>query len=148
MKQILKNWTTALLFAMVAGGLVTTAIVPQSVLAAPKVPCDQVKFLTIPAWYRGIATDEGDNCNINSPDPNNPGKFIWTIVLNITEIMLHLVGYITIAFIIYGGFKYMLSAGSSDGITKAKSTIMNALIGLVLSIVSIAIINVVSGVIQ
>lgn len=144
MKRILRNWTMALLFAITAGGSFVAVAAPQTTLAA----CGDERLLTIPAWYRGIASESNGNCNINSPDPNNPGKFIWTIVLNITEIMLHLVGYITIAFIIYGGFKYMLSAGSSDGITKAKTTISNALIGLVLSIVSIAIVNVVAGAIK
>jgi uncharacterized membrane protein len=72
-------------------------------------------------------------------------QFVWKIVLNITEMLLHLIGYLTVGFIIYGGFKYMVSAGSSDGMAKAKTTITNAVIGLVLSIVSIAIVNLVGS---
>lgn len=142
MKRRIQNWTMALLFAITAGGMFGTVALPQTAQAA----CGDERFLTIPAWYRGLTqTAKNGDCNIVKPDPANPGKFIWTIVLNITEMLLHLVGYLTVGFIIFGGFKYITSAGSSDGMAKAKTTIANAIIGLVLSIVSIAIVNLVSG---
>lgn len=145
MKRRMQTWTLALLFAVTAGGMFGTVATPQVAQAA----CGDERFLTVPAWYRGLTTTaKNGDCNIVSPDPANPGKFIWTIVLNITEMLLHLVGYLTIGFIIFGGFKYMLATGSSDGIAKAKTTITNAVIGLILSIVSIAIINLISGAIK
>ena len=51
---------------------------------------------------------------------------------------------LAVAFIIYGGYKYMISAGSPDGMTGAKKTIMNAVIGLVLSIAAVAIVRSIS----
>lgn len=144
MLRTLRTWCAALLMVVSLGGVTASLMVPATALADAK--CEK-SFLTIPPWYRGL-TD--GNCDIASPGDSTEklNTFIWTIVLNIIEILLHLVGYITIFFIILGGFKYMTAAGSADGMAKAKTTIMNAVIGLVLSIVSIAIVNVVAGAIQ
>lgn len=145
MLRKIRVWTAALLFAVTVGGSLVSVASPVTAYAAA---CGDARFLTIPAWYNGLTQqDSKGNCTIKSPDAGEAGLrvFIWKIILNVIEIMLHLIGYLTIGFIIYGGFKYMLSAGSADGMSKAKTTIMNAVIGLVLSIMSIAIVNVVAG---
>ncbi len=145
MLRKLRIWTAALIFAVSAGGSLLSVATPQTAMAAK---CEDTYFLTIPAWYNGLITpDSQGNCNISQPGTGEAGlnQFIWKIVLNVTEILLHLVGYLTAGFIIYGGFRYMLAAGSADGMSKAKTTIVNAVIGLVLSILSIAIVKIVSG---
>jgi hypothetical protein len=142
MKQSIKNWLTALLFVASAGGATLTVALPQSTYA-----CND-RLLTFPAWYRGIQNPA--DCSIATPNGTKAGLtgFIWTIVLNIIEFGLQLVGYIAVGFIIFGGFKYMTSAGSADGMVRARKTIMNAVIGLIISIFSVAIINVVAGAIH
>ena len=101
-------------------------------------------LLGFPAWYNGIA--RGADCEIVSPtEVGGIANFIWIIVLNVVEMILRAAGYAAVAFIIYGGYKYMISAGSPDGIAGAKKTIMNAIIGLVISIAAVAIVNTVSG---
>ena len=109
--------------------------------------CAGQRFLTFPAWYRGVVDSE---CNIMSPsDPkfgDNPlSGFIWRIGLNIVEIILNAVGYAAVAFIIYGGYKYMISAGSPDGMVGARKTILNASIGLIISIAAVAIVNTIAN---
>lgn len=97
------------------------------------------RLLTLPPWYRGLV--EGGDCTVKNPD--DIGKFAQILALNIVEIMLHIVAYVAIAFIIVGGFKYVTSAGSPDGNQKGRKTILNAVIGLLISIASIGIVNVV-----
>lgn len=105
--------------------------------------CDGATFLGFPAWYRGLT---GADCEIASPESvGGIGPFIWIIVLNIIEIILRAAGYAAVAFIIYGGFKYMTSTGSPDGMVSARKTIMNAVIGLVISVVVIAVVNTISN---
>lgn len=119
--------------------------------------CD-AHFLTFPAWYNGVNKSEGvqttpdksssdlPGCSIASPtDVGGLSVFIWTIALNIVEILLNVVGYASVGFIIYGGIKYIYSAGSPNGMVSARKTIMNAVIGLVLSILSVAIVNTIAG---
>lgn len=146
MKKQLRAWIGAMIFTASFGGMALTVAAPQTAAAA----CAD-RLLTFPTWYRGVSQANGDGCDIKSPasmdpDPNKAlPKFIWTIILNVIEVMLQLVGYISVAFIITGGFKYITSTGTPDDIVKARKTILNAVVGLVLSIFSVAIVNLVAG---
>lgn len=146
MRRALKNWIAALVFVASMGGTVLTVALPQTTAAASP-ECNGF-LLTFPSWYNGLAELHPDgSCGIIQPDQATGGisGFVWKIALNILEFMLQLVGYVSVGFIIVGGFKYMTSAGSPDGMTKSKKTIMNAVIGLVISIASVAIINIIAG---
>lgn len=140
MKRTIRNWLAAILFVASAGGATLTIALPQTSFA-----CSD-HLLTFPAWYRGLQNPDPD-CSIKPPDASKAGLsgYIWTIVLNVIEFGLQLVGYVSVGFIIAGGYKYMISTGSPDGMVRARKTIMNAVIGLVLSIFSVAIVNVVAG---
>lgn len=141
MKHKIRNWIAALLFVASFGGATLTVAVPSTAAAA----CND-RLLTFPAWYRGLTDDK---CNIKNPTAaGGLSTFIWKIVLNVIEFGLQLAGYIAVGYIIAGGFKYLTSTGSSDGMAKARTTILNAVIGLIISIFSIAIVNVVAGAIK
>lgn len=138
--KTLRNWIFALFFATTLGGVATGVMMPQTANAA----CSYPKILTIPPWYNGLL-DESNGCNVKSPtDVAGTRKFIWQVVLNVIEMLLHIVGYVAVAFIIYGGFMYILSTGSSDKTASAKKTITNAIIGLVISLFSVAIVNLIA----
>jgi hypothetical protein len=137
----MKNLLLALLFVATTGGAALTVAMPQTTLAV----CNQ-RLLTLPTWYNGLVENE-TTCTLKAPTDANGGlsSYIWVIALNITEMILQIVAYIAVAFIIVGGFKYITSAGSPDGMVKARKTITNAVVGLLISIFSVAIVNVISG---
>lgn len=140
----MNKWKYLLTIALSIGAL-SLALLPPVAHAQtpPPTSCDS-SFLGFPAWYNGLT---GSDCDIKSPsDPTIGGvdKFIWIIVFNIVKMLLLAAGYAAAIFIIYGGYKYMISTGSADGVAGAKKTIMNAVIGLVLSIAAIAIVNTIS----
>ncbi len=111
--------------------------------------CNEDKNPFLPAWYDNLCKDG----NIKSPaDMGNDGgkaddtarnfsTWIGIIAMNIVKMLMVVVGYVSLGFIIWGGFKYMISGDSSSGTVAARKTIQNAVIGLVLSITSVAIIN-------
>ncbi len=118
----------------------------QTVAAA----CNQT-VLGFPTWYRGLVDS---NCEIkkieSASDPNNSNKFtltnmIITIIINIGDTLIRLVGLASVIFIIVGGFKYVLSAGDANRIATAKKTVGRAVVGLVISLGSIGIINLIFG---
>ncbi|MES2876054.1 MAG: hypothetical protein V4678_01135 [Patescibacteria group bacterium] len=116
-------------------------------------------FLGFPAWFDGLPrkpdtcqvlvsekTEVDDNGKtVELADQNDLSNFIFMIILNVIEIALRLIGFIAVGFIIYGGFKYLTSAGSADRITAGRKIIQNAVIGLVISFFSVAIVNLVAG---
>lgn len=120
-------------------GLFGAATVPAQTVAAA--PCHGL--LTFPAWYRNL-TD--DNCNFQpKTGANGISQTIWTIALNILEIMIQLVAYIAAGYIIWGGFLYITSGGSSDTIVRARKMIINAVIGLTLSLFAVFAISYIVG---
>ena len=102
-------------------------------------------FLTFPAWYDHLTNSD---CTVKSPtDVGGLSNFIWTIAFNVIEIILQLIAYIATIMIIVGGFRFLTSAGNPSGVEQGKRTLTNAIIGLVISIASIAITNLIFGII-
>lgn len=134
--------------------LVSTAVVSVvtalGVVASPvyAAGCDRT-FFGIPPWYNGL-TDPA-NCQVKQPnkdDPNGMRSFIVKIALNIAQAAMVIVGYITIFFLIKGGFLYITAQGEPGHITAAKQTITNAIIGLIVSLLAAAIVGAISGAIK
>lgn len=149
-KNGFKKWLVAGAFATVVGGAWVGIATPVTTPASAASCGSGSNFLAFPTWYRGLAESKDGGCHIKSPGDANGGiqGFIWTIVLNVLDIMLRAIGFLAVGFIIYGGFKYITSTGSSDGMAKAKSTIQNAIIGLIISIGSVGIVNVAANVVS
>jgi hypothetical protein len=65
------------------------------------------------------------NCNRNQSDFN---KYA-TLIVNLLSVVI---GFVAVVMIIFGGFRYITSGGSSEKVSSAKNTIIYALIGLVI----------------
>lgn len=126
------------------GGFVFALIIPSTALADDG--CNR-GFLGFPAWYQGL-TD--GSCNIVNPDTvGGLSNFIWRIVLNVVEIFMMLAGYLSVGFVIYGGFLLMTARGKSAEVAEGQMMIRNAVIGLVISFGSVAVVNfIVNGVLN
>lgn len=142
----MKKLAQILCFGLMAGSLFGLAS-PQVAQAAS---CDNATFLGMPAWYRGLTDSE---CNIKSIGEDGRGEvtvaqFVWTIVLNLIDGLFRLIGLASVGFIVYAGFQYMLSQGDSGKVAGAKTTLTNAIIGLVISLLSITLTNFIIGVLR
>lgn len=134
----MKNWVVSLVIMFASCGMVFAAISPQTAGAASGT-CSN-SFLGFPAWYRGLI-DESD-CSVKSPEAaGGLSNFIWHIVLNVIEAAMMAIAYVTVAFLLFGGFQYLTSQGESAVVAKAKTTIQNAIIGLVISLVAVGVVN-------
>jgi hypothetical protein len=101
-------------------------------------------FFGIPPWYKYLQFDAANNCDLQFKlDTNGDGKIdasdnsfkvVWLIALAVVEALLVLAGFVAVAFVIYGGFKFITSQGVPDKIAKARTTILNALVGVVIAI--------------
>jgi hypothetical protein len=63
----------------------------------------------------------------------------------ITNVLLYLIGAISVIMIIVGGLRYVLSGGNSANITAAKNTILYAIVGVIVAILAYAAIAFVIG---
>lgn len=97
------------------------------------VACQPQGFKLIPTWYQYLESSSvAGKC---SPIFSFPGD-IPNVFLAITDILLRVGALVTVGFIIYGGFRYILSQGDPESAKNARQTIINALIGLVITIVA------------
>jgi hypothetical protein len=67
------------------------------------------------------------------------------IISTVTNVLLFIIGAISVIMIVIGGIKYTTSNGDSSAVTSAKNTILYAVVGLVLALLAYAVINFVVG---
>ena len=141
-----------LLIAMVTGSLATTTDVVAFTPADFGTRCNP-SIVGFPTWYAGLTHDDA-NCTLARPgdktDPNSKADielmtFIWTIILNVLNILFVAAGYLAGGYLMYGGVRYMTAQGSPDKIASAKKTITAAIIGLIIAIGAAVIVGTVRG---
>lgn len=85
---------------------------------------------------------------VTAANPGNVPQDLFTpdgIFTTIVNVLLFLIGAISVVMLIIGGIRYTISAGDSGSVTAAKNTIMYALIGLIIAFLAYAIVNWVLG---
>jgi hypothetical protein len=93
---------------------------------------------------RAMAADNPAQTGANAAKADGmPTELIGVngVFTKITNTILYAVGIISVIMRIYGGLRYITSGGDSKKITDAKNTIMYAIIGLIIAILSYAIVN-------
>ena len=68
-----------------------------------------------------------------------------TLVSNIINIVLVVVGLLAVLYLIWGGVTYVTAGGDAEKAGKGRTTITNAIIGIVIIAASLAIYNYVIG---
>lgn len=59
----------------------------------------------------------------------------------ITNVLLFVIGAVSVIMLIIGGIRYVVSGGDSSAVTSAKNTILYAVIGIVVAILAYAMVN-------
>lgn len=115
MKKITKLITTSI-----------TAIATACTLTAGKVMAFGVR--------EGAEAAKGDDMPRDLIGPDG-------VFTKISNTILYIVGIVSVIMLIWGGVRYILSGGDNKKVTDAKNTILYAIIGLVIAILSFAIVN-------
>lgn len=63
------------------------------------------------------------------------------IFTTVSNVMLFIVGAISVIMIVIGGLRYVISGGNTANVTAAKNTILYAIVGLIVSMLAYAVIN-------
>ena len=87
----------------------------------------------------------GDAC---AADPSaticssaNQSQQVQPFLKTLINTLLFIVGILSVIVIIVGGIMYVISAGDSSKVTRAKNMIIYALVGLVIAFLAYAIVN-------
>lgn len=89
--------------------------------------------LAIPTWHKYIPTNPPPDCSFKDAEEVG-GRFVILIIFGVFEALLWVAGFLAVLFVAYGGFKFLTSNGEPNNISAAKTTLLNALIGLAIAI--------------
>ncbi len=87
----------------------------------------------------------GANCAKGDGTPSNLFDGDNAIFKTVVNVLLFIIGAISVIMLIWGGIRYTTSAGNSSSVTAAKNTIMYAIIGLIIAFLAYAVVNWVIG---
>jgi hypothetical protein len=112
--------------------------------------CTAHTFLGIPPWYKYLiaagrmqVNQATGLCELNGTvlKSGQLGGDITLIAMGVLDILLRLSAYVAVGFIIYGSIQYITSDGQPDKTKEAQSTIINALVGLVIAFIATAAVS-------
>lgn len=121
---------------IITRALMSIALV-AAVVAAPLTGADVALAAdTAQQACEGVQAAGGGRCN---------GGDFEDFLKDIVNILLFIIGTISVIMIIVGGLRYVLSGGDANSIKAGKDTVLYAIIGLVVALMAYAIINWVIG---
>lgn len=104
-------------------GITITLLLPSSVAFASDA-CDLM-----------VSSEKSAICE--KPAKNSAKNTIF----NVINTILGLVGSLSVVMIVYAGIQYVISAGDSGKVAKAKNIIIYAVVGLLIAVFSYTIVN-------
>ena len=90
----------------------------------------------------GANLEFGQNTDCDTSGTQDTVNETVSLVINIFS---WIVGVVSVIMIIYGGFRYITSGGSDEGVKNAKNTILYAIVGLVIVALAQIIVKFVLG---
>jgi hypothetical protein len=106
--------------------------------------CAQPSFFTLPTWYKYVPlkNDAFGNCKPDFRFRDAAGNLnlndLLLVGMGIIDILLRLAALVAVGFIMYAGLQYITAQGEPDKAKKALGTIINAFVGLGITIVAAA----------
>ena len=85
-----------------------------------------------------VGIGDGDANSVAKVFTDSPGspRDIRIIAAYLVRVLLGFVGIILLGLLLYSGYNWMTAAGDSEKVTKAKTTISRAIIGLFIVLIS------------
>lgn len=105
-----------------------------------------IGFFTTPAAFAACGSaKECVSSGVDSAGGSGAPTDVNGLIKTIVNLLLFVLGAISVIMIIIGGFKYTTSQGDSSSLSSAKNTILYAVVGLVVAIMAYSIVNFVIG---
>ena len=119
----------------------------QGLLFVPVLAFGVAAFVPV-APAANAAFDQGINDGAGAAQgKDQSGDLFGTdgIFRTITNVLLFIIGAISVIMLIIGGLRYTVSGGDSSAVTSAKNTILYAVVGIIVALLAYAIVNFVLG---
>lgn len=102
-------------------------------------------FSTQPVGAADLTLQDGANAAKGTSSTTclftNTTDCVSGVFNTVVNIMLFIIGAISVIMLIYGGIRYTVSGGNTANVTAAKNTILYAIVGLIVAALAYAIVN-------
>jgi hypothetical protein len=99
-------------------------------------------FFGLKPWFEYLnLNNKCEIVNFNILPGHGHPSDVPLILLAVVDDLLRIAGIVAVGFVIYGAFQYVGSQGSPEAAAKAQTTIINALIGLAIAVISVATVS-------
>jgi hypothetical protein len=96
-------------------------------------------FLGFPTWYEFLPLNADKAPTFQSLSD------IYLIIAAVIDILLRIGAIIAIVMVIYGGIEFITSNGNPDKAASARSTVINAIIGLAIAVTAATVVTYIAG---
>ena len=106
--------------------------------------CSKPTFLgVLKPWYQylNLQKDATGHCSVTGFNALGGHSGFLLIALAILDDLIRIAALVAVGYVIYGGIQYSTSQGSPDATSKAQSTIINALIGVMVAVLAASIVT-------
>jgi hypothetical protein len=115
---------------LIFAGILGVALTVSTMMAEPSLATSMI--------------DTSDNVGAVSAATGGEGS-LKDLVKTILDYALTFLGFVCVVMVIYGGILYVTSAGNDDNAGKAKKILLYCAIGIILILVSYALVNTILG---
>jgi hypothetical protein len=128
MKHVTQAIRALVLPALMITGI-TAGVVAMPMAVSAATPQEELCKGSGGSWSSNTCTTPGNSTTLQA------------FFKNIVNILIFIVGAISVIMIIVGGIRYVVSNGDQAAVTGAKNTILYAVVGIVVTVMAYAIVN-------
>lgn len=112
-----------------------------------------VNIITIIAMLAMVVAPLAVSAQYVDPDDSKAGGVakdtnLKDLLVRVINVLLGIAGLVAVIFLIVGGFRYITAGGNEEAAESGKKAIVNAIIGIVIIILSFVIVRVVANAVK
>ena len=115
-----------------------SAVDCASVPDTPGCPC-------APTLEDGSPNPAAQNSSICPDLKKTDDSGVNSIFHNVANILLYIAGLVAVVMIVISGIRFVSSHGDPGAVTKARSTLLYSIIGLIITVIAFSIVNFILG---
>ncbi len=132
MKNILKKFAATVIPVLILSFAAVSVITPPSVSAQKEELCGGASLSLSTDSCSSPCTERKADGSCAKHDTNyNAESRLNKLIKSIVDILSVIIGIIAVIFVIIGGFKFITSGGDSGKVASARSTVIYAIVGLI-----------------
>lgn len=140
--MILIRKNAVVVYSALVSGVVVLGLSATTFAASGAAACSR-SFLGFPTWFKYLPMTPPPDCTIITN--NLGGQAALLVLMALIEILLVLAGIAALGFIIFGSYKFILSQGDPQKVAGARTTIANAVVGLIIAIIASRVVSFIAG---